>query len=457
MIRSTCRTLIVLFASLLFASVTFADPMVGKLLEDALSARKSGTVAEVTDKLNATAASTDNIDQKSKILFILSDYLFDHREWEKAMQVQYRVLELGSQTSKATAFYNLIWANIELSRTEDAQKAAIELNACPSAAYMRESALIMKKLSPDGIHAKISDVLSSTRSANVPVEKKFNRDFNRLPQTQPWLSPPAAIATASNHAVQSTAVENPQTEVADVKIPSAGKSPGRVLIHAGSWNSALRGDIDSQGMTLGFSDDLSTKSQTSVVIGAEASLSEQDSITVTYVNFSFDGTLNKKMVHRNKTYNPGARFNMRTKFLDLEGFRNFQESSQAKWGFLYGLVIADADLKVVQSCPTGGYKVNSWWSRFGYPYLGLAASSNSSGNIGWDASIKFFSWAGDGRYNTHDLELKLLFGRHAGKKSLNSKFWGYIGYRDFRWDGDFENDSAGVRFAGPVFGLEFLF
>lgn len=436
MIRITCKTLIVLFTGLLFASTVFADPIVGRFLEEALNARKTDTVADVSDKFMAAVDSTANIEQKSKMLFILSDYLFDHQEWERALQVQNRVLDLGSQAHQATAYYNLIWANLELERVEDAKKAAIGLNGCPSAEYMRENALIMKDLSPDGIHARISDLLSATRTADVPVA--------------------IATATTPSEVIHSTTGKPFSSEAADLKIPAAGKSPDRISLLAGSWNSALRGNIDSQGMILSFSDDLDAKRQTSVVIGAEAVLGEQDSIKVTYVNFSFDGILKKTMVHKANTYRPGSQFDMRTKFLDLEGFRKFQESAKAKWGFLYGLVIAESDLKVVQNCPLG-HKVSSWWSRFGYPYLGLAAKSNSGGNIGWEASIKFFSWNGDGRYNTHDLELKLLLGQHSGKKAFSRKFWGYIGYRDFRWEGDFENDSAGVRFSGPVLGLEFLF
>jgi hypothetical protein len=119
-------------------------------------------------------------------------------------------------------------------------------------------------------------------------------------------------------------------------------------------------------------------------------------------------------------------------------------------------MLTDSDLEIAQNIP-GIRQITTWDSRFGYPYLGLAAISNHSGNVGWEASGKFFVWNGDGRYNTHDLELKLLLGQSSRKKSSALKFRGYLGYRDFRWDGDFDEDAIVVRFSGPIFGLEFFF
>ncbi|MDD3147710.1 MAG: hypothetical protein PHD82_10435, partial [Candidatus Riflebacteria bacterium] len=263
MIRTACKTLIVLFAGLFFASIAFADPKVGELLEEALNSRTTGTVTEVSDRFDAAVDSTTNFEQKAKMLFIFSDYLFENHEWEKALQVQYRVLNLGDRTDQPTAYYNLIWANLELGRNEDAQKAAVQLNKCPSAQYMRDNALIMKSLSPDGIHARISEVLLSAGTVQAPV----------------------AVATDSHEPVEAPAYEKITPEVTEKAIQSLDKRPPVIVLQAGSWNSALKGNIDSQGMILSFSDDLSADRQTSVVISAEAALSMRDSVKLTYVNF----------------------------------------------------------------------------------------------------------------------------------------------------------------------------
>ena len=436
MIRSSFKTLLLLSAGLLFAATTFAEPQIGQLLEEAMAARKTGTVSDVSDKfiIAANAASSNN--QRSNVLFIFSDYLLDKHEWEKAIQVQYRILDYGSPTSQAGAFYNLIRANLELNKIDDAKIAAKELNACPSGESMRAHALSMKELAPNSIHARISDMLAETA---------LNADLAGPSQLQPQPSSSAQITTAP-----SETQPLPETEV------PAQRDSKEFSVLIGGWNSALRGDLNSQGMSLNFGGDLSSKRVTSVALAAEISPNPRDRFKATYVNFSFSGTLNKTFVHSGKTYNPGAEFHLRSKFIDLEGFRELRQRSRVIWGVLYGIMLTESDLEIAQNIP-GIRQISTWESRFGYPYLGVAARSNHSGSIGWEASGKFFVWNGDGRYNTHDLELKLLFGQGSRKMSSRRKFWGYLGYRDFRWDGDFDEDVVELRFSGPIFGIEFFF
>jgi hypothetical protein len=209
-------------------------------------------------------------------------------------------------------------------------------------------------------------------------------------------------------------------------------------------------------MSLNFGSDLSTDRETSGALAVEFSPNAKDRFKVTYVNFAFSGTLKKTFVHNAKTYNPGAEFHLRNKFLDLEGYRELRQRSRFDWGVLYGIMLTDSDLEIAQNVP-GMRQITTWESRFGYPYLGLAARSNNGGSVGWEVSGKFFVWNGDGRYNTHDLELKLVFGKGSRKISSERKFWGYLGYRVFRWDGDFDDDTVEVRFSGPILGIEFYF
>ena len=133
MFRSSFKTLLFLSAGLLFAATTVAEPKIGQLLEEAMAARKTENVSEVSDKFIIAANSASSNNQRSNVLFIFSDYLLDKNEWEKAIQVQYRIIEYGNPSSQAGAYYNLIRANLELNKIDDAKMAAVELNACPAA------------------------------------------------------------------------------------------------------------------------------------------------------------------------------------------------------------------------------------------------------------------------------------------------------------------------------------
>ena len=438
MIRNSFKALVFIFVILFFASTGFADAQIGRLLQEAMAAREAGTVSDVSDKFIIAANSTSSTKLKSDILFIFSDYLMDKEEWEKTIQVQHQIIGYGNQVSQGSALYNLIRANLELNQIDKAKIAAAELNNCVAGDSVRENAHTMKKLDPGSIHARISDLL---------VETSSNGDIARSSQDD------AQPSSSSGQIATETQVEAmpSQEKQASEKFDSRGFS-----VMAGGWNSSLRGDLNSQGMSLDFGDDLSSKRQTSLSLSAEISPNPKDRFKATYVNFSFNGTLNRAIVHNARTYNPGANFFMRTRFVDLEGFRELKRRNSFNWGALYGIMLTDSNLEIAQNI-SGARQITTWESRFGYPYLGLAARSNYPGNIGWDASIKLFAWNGDGRYKTHDLELKLLFGQSSKRKSSALKFRGYLGYRDFCWDGDFGEDAIWVVFSGPILGLEFFF
>lgn len=447
MFRRSFKTLFFLSVVLFFAAATFAEPRIGQLLEEAMAARKTESVSDVSDKFIIAANSASSNNQRSNVLFIFSDYLLDKQEWEKAIQVQHRIIDYGNPSSQAGAYYNLIRANLELNKIDDAKIAAVELNACPEGESMRAHAHSMKKLAPTSVHARISDLLTET-AANpylVGASKIETQPSSSTQTTSAQIAPYSQIETTPSEAQPLHETKSPEQR---------DSNPFSVII--GGWNSVLKGNLDSQGMSLDFDNDLSSDRETSLTIAAEYSPNKRDKYKATYVNFSFSGTLNKTFIHSGRTYNPGAEFHVRSKFIDLEGFREMRQRSRVTWGVLYGLMLTDSDLEIAQSIP-GTRQITTWESRFGYPYLGLAARSNHGGSLGWEASGKFFVWNGDGRYKTHDLELKLLLGQGSRGISSKRKFWGYLGYRDFCWDGDFGEDRIELRFSGPILGIEFFF
>ena len=442
MFHRSFKTLFFLSVVLSFTVASFADPLIGQLLEEAMAARNSESVADVSDKFISAANAAESYQRRSNVLFIFSDYLMDKQEWEKTKLVQYRIIEYGSPTSQASAYYNLIRANLELNKIDDARIAAVQLNACPAGESMRAHARSMKELAPNSIHARIADLLAET-ALNPRLA-----DSPQMPTQLPSLAP-------SEESSQNADVPSETQPLPETKAPESDYSQ-QYSVLIGGWNSALRGNLDSQGMSLDFGGDLSSDRETSVAIAAEYSPNSKNKFKATYVNFSFNGTLNKTFVHSGKTYNPGAEFRLRSKFIDLEGFREMRQRSRVTFGVLYGIMLTDSDLEIAQNIP-GVRQITNWESRFGYPYLGVAARSNHGGSFGWEASGKFFVWNGDGRYRTHDLEFKLLFGQGSRKISSNRKFWGYLGYRDFCWDGDFDEDKIELRFSGPILGIEFFF
>lgn len=449
MVSRNCKGLIILFAVLFFAATTFADPRIGQLLEEALDAQETGTVAEVSEKFEAAADSTTNIGLKSNIMLLFSDYLLAQREWVKMIEVQNEILADGDKMSQAGAYYNLIRADLELNRFEDAREAARKLNACPSGEYMREHAHNMKKVFPGGIHATISDLLLANPASEPSVAETASMTTACCYEREGELQTPADQTSEE-------ALKIKQDK--DLEQNQTGDSKERTsyVVSAGAWNSALDGELESMEMSLDFENDLSSDRETSLVLAVESWLTPQDRLKATYVNFAFNGNLTRTVVHNAQTYNSGSSFHLRNMFLDIEGFHALQRRSPVTWGFLYGLMLTDSELEVIRNTPAIR-DVSTWGSQFGYPYLGVAARSNYSGNFGWDASLKLFAWNGDGRYNTHDLELKLLLGQGSRKGSSSSTWWGYIGYRDFRWEGDFERDSGAIHFSGPILGLEILF
>lgn len=441
MIRNYFRTCAHLFIVLIFAFIfafpVFAEPHVGMLLEEAMLARKTGTVSDVSDKFMVAANAASSFNLRSKILFIFSDYLMEKKEWEKAIQIQCRIIDYGSPASQASAFYNLILANIQLNNIDSAGIAAAQLNAIPSGKFMREHAHTMKKLAPNSIYARVSDLLVEA-ALNVPAPGPACLK----------IQPAAFTQIATDTGVEAMALQ-------EMPVPAEQKLEGFSLL-AGGWNSLLRGDLDSQGMSLDFGSDISSGRQTSLSLAAEIYPSLRDKFRAIYHNFSFSGALKKKIIHNAIAYYPGDNFFMRSEFVDFEGFRELQMNKALKWGALYGVMLTDSDLEVKQTVP-GIRQVTKWDSRFVYPYLGFAVSSFNNGNIGWDASAKLFSWSGADRYKTSDLEFKLLFGPRSRKESSALKFRGYLGYRDFRWSGDFDEDNIAIHFSGPIFGLEFFF
>lgn len=438
MLPRSFKTLLFLSVVLFFTVAAFAEPLIGQLLEEAMAARSSESVSDVSDKFIIAANAATSYQQRSNVLFIFSDYLMEKNEWEKAIQVQYRIIEYGSPANQASAYYNLIRANLELNKINDARIAAAQLNACPAGESMQTHARSMKELAPDGIHARIADLLAETALKTESASLS--------PQPSPAQHEASLPIAASPREAQTL----PATK------PSEPDNSKQFSVLVGGWNSSLRGNLDSQGSSLDFGGDLSSDRETSIAIAAEYSPNPKNKFKATYVNFSFNGTLNKTFVHSGKTYNPGAEFRLRSKFIDLEGFREMRQRSRMTCGILYGIMLTDSDLEIAQNIP-GVRQITNWESRFGYPYLGVAARSNHGGSFGWEASGKFFVWNGDGRYRTRDLEFKLLFGQGSRKISSNRKFWGYLGYRDFCWDGDFDEDRIELRFSGPILGIEFFF
>ncbi|MFZ2960890.1 MAG: hypothetical protein WA705_28765 [Candidatus Ozemobacteraceae bacterium] len=465
-----------LFVSFLFATAAFAEPNVGKLLEDAMKSRNTGTVEEVSAKFYAAVESTSNPDQKSVILSLLSDYFLDHREWDKVITLHQQILKQGNPKNRAGSLYNIILANVELNQMENARSACVEFRGCPSGASRLEFAQNMNKISPNSIHGRIGGLLAATPVASKPLEAPMCPPAEENASLPPVASPqtlepfPAQPEKSTDASVQvlSPTTRDPQPENAEpgASLEAASKTapeatqtnrPSKhIEIQVGGWNNRLDGNIVSKGMSLGLNSDVSTKSETSPTISAVVVLTPKDRIKASYVDLSHTGSLNKAVVYDKKPYSPGASVKMETSLVDVEGFRELKKSSKTILGLLYGVTFTNSTFEMAQYL-AGNRQVGNYYNEFAFPYLGLAMTSQLGKYIGFNASIKGLAWGGDDQIHNHDLELKFLFGRDYAKNPSNAEWYGFLGYRDFRLSTSFENESDEIGYSGPIFGFECRF
>jgi len=391
-------------------------------------------------------------------------YLLEHGEWDKVIALKQQILQQGAPENQAGTFYNLLWAYLENNQVDDARLASAQFQGGPSGAALRACARSMSENSPNRLHSRISELLLTTPSASGSPVEVVIPSAGGLTSPAPFVAPrqPEELFPDRKESADfstklgSSSGGEPVAESGEPKADSRKKSPRRVEFHLGGWYSGLDGKIDSKGTSLDIDNDVSSDRQTAPEVSARFSLGDKDWAKVSYVGFSFDGTLNKAVVHNLRTYSPGTTYDLKTRWVDIEGFHDMSGAEKTTWEILFGGKFSNSELEVTQYLP-GLRQVTTWENTFGFPYIGLASKSRLGNKVGFDASLKWFSWGGNAQYLTHDLELKLLFGDDYEKSNSGSKWLGFLGYRDFRWAGRFNDESGALHFSGPIFGVEWHF
>lgn len=452
------------FIALLPIFTAAAETRVGDFLEAALRGRETGSVADVSANFSAAAEATTKPNQKSVVYLLHSDYLLNMREWEKVISLQQQILREGTPGDRPNALYNLIWGHLELKQTEKATSACAEFQASSSKETQLETIEYMRHVFPGSIHARIADLLATTPSAQEPLKQAMipaaTGDAQSSPTDVPMFLDESQSSKRPSPSVlsqlQAPSPQRPPTPPPEETVPAREEPSKALTVRLAGWQSTVDGSIDSSGMALDLGSHISVDRIITPSLSILADLSSKDRISLSYAEFRFKGTLTRTTVHQRKTYSPGASFRFNTMLLELAGYHELRSCPTRNWGLVYGVTLVDSDLKVTQQGPTGRQEAN-WDSRFAYPYLGLSGTSSLGNDLALDGSIKWFSWSGNGRFKTHDLELKLVFGDRKRRSARNGNLIGFVGYRDFCWSGDFDNDSAEILFSGPIFGIEATF
>lgn len=228
----------------------------------------------------------------------------------------------------------------------------------------------------------------------------------------------------------------------------------RIVVDARGWNSALYGNINSKGMALDLNNDTDISGKTSFAIAGTWQFSKRDQLRLDYAQFNHNGNMNRAVTFDSLLYNTASNLKVNTSFFDAGLSRLLDESEHGFWKLLYGVKFSKVYMQISQPTVKGTQsgEVNS---NLGVPYLGIEGETNLSGNVKLNGSLKYFTLNGGGASGRlTDFGVSLLFGRDYAKNPAETEWYGTLGYRYFLLHGEDNNDSAEVRYSGPIFGVE---
>ncbi|MBF0544262.1 MAG: hypothetical protein HQM08_07510 [Candidatus Riflebacteria bacterium] len=423
---------------------------VGKALEEAMKLRETDNVEEVTKLFQYAVEQTTNPHQKASILSLLADFLMEKQEWEKANEVNKRILIEGPDIFKPVAYYESAQAFLMLNQPEKAKAICQELKAKFPDNSMEDFANYMKTINSESVHAKLASFLKETPS-------------QKLEQTI-LISEPTHPKSVESILETATSEEKLLKPLLDQEVYATGeqacrkqKKESRFAIGAQGWHTNLSGNIHAKGMDLDFGNETNIGEQTSLTLNGTWKLSEKDQLRFNYTHFDHNGTIGKMVTFNQLLFNSGASIDGNTRFFDLGFSRLLNGKECCSWKFLYGVEFSRMFVRLAQPMPAGT-RAAELTTNFEIPYLGIEGNTKLSKNLKLNGSVKL---SAINQSNTEaklaDLEMSFLFGRDYTQEPGEFEWYGLLGYRLFKLHGEIENDTANIRYSGPIFGIEIKF
>ena len=146
---------------LLFVNPGWGAQSIGKALDEAMKSQQTLPIEEVIQLFQNAIEKTTNPGQKRNVLGLLADFLMEKHEWNKAVEVDERIIKEGTSLDRAGAYYNMAHAYLLLNQPEKAKAVCAELKANNPDSVMKEFSRYMKEVGPASVHAKLSEFLAA--------------------------------------------------------------------------------------------------------------------------------------------------------------------------------------------------------------------------------------------------------------------------------------------------------
>jgi len=223
----------VVLAFLFLAVTGWGAQNIGKALDEALKSRESGSVAEVINRFQRAVEFTSNPMQKASVRFFLAEFLMEKREWKSAIGVYTKIMSEGADDDKARAYYGAAQAYMSLNQPNKAKALCAELKAKFPNNAMEGVANYMKKVAPNGIHARLGDFFAefSAKKTSKPSQGSKPRKPRKMSTTNPAASQPVVKEGQEGHCQP---------------------------IVTNGWRSKFSGNFDTKGLMLKLSSDMHT-------------------------------------------------------------------------------------------------------------------------------------------------------------------------------------------------------
>jgi tetratricopeptide (TPR) repeat protein len=432
-------------------------------LEKAMKSRFSASLNAMITDFEAAIAETDNPSKKATTFFLLADYLAEREAWKEAFVIYLEILQLGIPGNRHEAIYGMIKAQVAMGQEENAR------NLCSLLVKGETPKDLTVPTAPRSLESRVSEMLKEELKKSGPllppgvspmIPGKAPKESMVKRIAIPLAEPLSAIKSTGEGEEKAVAVTDsappvslPHEASQDINIDDL---ENRITTSVGGWKSDLTGDINALGMDLGMVDGVDVGAKTTADVAIAYDLSPRDRLRIAYTHFEHGGTLNRTVTFDGKMYIPGNSFDLKTRIFDVEGFHRIESGDGFSWGPVYGVKFVKSEMELVRML-AAVRRVGNWDMHSGLPYLGLESENRLSENLLINGSAKFFTLTRALEQNTRDLKLQFLFGRDYQKQPAAVEWYGYLGFRDFLFQGNTDETTSQVRYSGPVFGLSSQF